>query len=1294
MQCPVYAHDISAHTLATKLSKKGIEKGYEDTQPADIAAFLDKIKTVDETFTANKGEEKKHVIQSPLYRLQAMLRNMITEIIDRTPTGWPARILYIVLRIANRLFRLRGNLFKQVLNMIFWLPRSMKKDLLGKDIIWVNAGGVGEWNVATPIINELQKRYPSHSLLLSSSAHEQHAYMKKKFPKAHIVYTPLNHPFFLKHALKNLKVRMLIMIETPAGMGHHCINAVHEQGGKTMLVNTLLPKALRARKSQTELMFNARRKAYSDSLGKKRLKGFYDSIDLFLMQNSRDEAKIITRGAHPERTFVTGNLKFDMELQPLDEKGQEDLYRTLGLSHKPPIIVAGSTHAGEHEMMLAAYEKLKKKYPDLVLILAPRLINEAPALYDEIHKTMSCIKKSDIDTHGVTPDTKTEVILVDTYGELSKMYSIATIALVGGSFKDAHGGHSIIEPSNYKKPVICGPNMENFQIVLNAFTAKQAVVQVTSDDGLYVAFDELLADEKLRAALGDNAFAVTEEHRGAFDKTIKNITALYSPEDTVRENDLPNNKKKYDAQEIVNILARMSLTNNEQERFSLLVDEGEMDVFSHPQIHIDKGLFYTFKSIFWKVVCVRFRRSDGTLSDAFINMKIHRFKPWFIHITYTDMTDLKGKGLYRAFLSQLLEQFPFLTIKHKPAFKYDEGIRLYESAGFDINEPKIYAFSTGKIDIAGANVAMVYSSQSEEKAQAAYEKLQQGKQAQQTTAVKPSLAKTRPPWYLHIIFSWLMPRLFNDQVLLVNGLDNLRTIEDTPVIFAFNHLKALDSFLIRTAIYKKYGRYIHAVRRDSYGPLFSRFMQNIPAHPQTYGSTTERIINTLKSGRDVCMAPTGQADIKEDDQFDINNWKTGVGYSAIQANAPIVPVTINIEMESLETRRARHIMWDLVLHAFPWLQRLGVLPFLSKIFYKPSKMQFTLTFGKPLYVEKESLTKKDMPTKQEIQEGVLEPLRDSIQEPYHRHALKEAEEKESTLYTELSSVQKPHFIGYMSILLSDEDSMHISKASEFILCDNNNAHFFVLEAIKSKSPTEILLEKTIYNLADEINRAAGKNILSFAERRTVSVEQIASARLKKWAHEKGLNELTLIRCATDYVQDKSLENPTSIEAQCVSGELFKDGDNAPGRLNSLWLSSQKTNIRFDHTIGNNDEYETLDELLTLIDTKGDPDHFLWRFVFQDNYIIDKNTNETYHINYNVLYEYAKFMSNPEVLSDEIIGECVTNAGITGENGKRLTANFIQWRDNLIPNLEKSISLVHGKRFSFRQDEDTAILQAA
>jgi hypothetical protein len=281
----------------------------------------------------------------------------------------------------------------------------------------------------------------------------------------------------------------------------------------------------------------------------------------------------------------------------------------------------------------------------------------------------------------------------------------------------------------------------------------------------------------------------------------------------------------------------------------------------------------------------------------------------------------------------------------------------------------------------------------------------------------------------------------------------------------------------------------------------------------------------------------------------------------------------------------------------------------------------------------------------------------------------------------------------------------IGSDEGFILYNKErDAHYFILDAVVRKKGAGIKAERLAYALANALNAASGKNILPLVEQHTVSIDAIESERLKQLAKKKGLTHITLTRVASDYISDESLKNPTSIEALVAFYVMTRDWDHVFAGKNSFWISEQKTNISYDHDrafdanmdeiidfmYGNPPRKSFIEPLPASCTFKGifDPVYYLsdnHARVLNDlmgNDIAWLSTYEKYSFNYQALKEYAQFMSDPKNLSDRLIKECVMNAGYTGKETEEISAYVIQWRNDLIPDLEKVIGLTHRKPFSF------------
>jgi 3-deoxy-D-manno-octulosonic-acid transferase len=251
------------------------------------------------------------------------------------------------------------------------------------------------------------------------------------------------------------------------------------------------------------------------------LRAVLDEIDLFLMQGAAHADRIRAMGAADERVQVTGNLKFDaVEPGRLPER----LARLLqGRASVRPLWVAGSTVGGEEELVLSAFHRVRERVPEARLLVAPRhpeRFDAVPALVEAAG--FRCLRRSMLDP-GAWNDG--EVMLLDSLGELSQVYALASVVFVGGSLLPA-GGHNILEPAVAGRAVVVGPHMENFQEIADQFRTEQALVQVSSVDELSREVSALLQDDQRRLGLGQRARELVGRNRGAVGRSTDALVSL------------------------------------------------------------------------------------------------------------------------------------------------------------------------------------------------------------------------------------------------------------------------------------------------------------------------------------------------------------------------------------------------------------------------------------------------------------------------------------------------------------------------------------------------------------------------------------------------------------------------------------------------------------------------------------------------------------------------------------------------------------------------------------------------
>jgi len=297
-----------------------------------------------------------------------------------------------------------------------------------------------------------------------------------------------------------VRPRLLLLVENE--IWPHLLRECGRRGVKTMIVNGRISARSFPRYRLVRPFF------------RRVLAG----VDRLCMQGEESARRIIELGADPARVTVTGSLKFDSAAGPDPHlRGRGRVLRFLRVGVDRPVIVAGSTMRGEELFVLRAFRRVKASAPDALLILAPRHAERfAEAAQLAAEEGFATVRRTAL---AIDAEPRADVIVLDTIGELAQVYQIATVAFVGGSLVET-GGHNILEPAAYGRPVIFGPHMSNFAEIAATFLANRAAVQVSSPRELEEQLVDLVGSAVRRAALGAAARALVDANRGALDRTL------------------------------------------------------------------------------------------------------------------------------------------------------------------------------------------------------------------------------------------------------------------------------------------------------------------------------------------------------------------------------------------------------------------------------------------------------------------------------------------------------------------------------------------------------------------------------------------------------------------------------------------------------------------------------------------------------------------------------------------------------------------------------------------------------
>ena len=377
--------------------------------------------------------------------------------------------------------------------------------LASRKNIWIHAVSVGEVIAAAPLIENIRQRHIGYRIILSTVTETGNSAARKILLKDDIdLYLPFDLSFITRKVMGYIKPVFLILTETE--LWPNLILAAHKMNSKIFLVNGRI----------SDSSFKRYR------IAKALLAPVLRNIDLLCMQTQEYKERIVSLGAHRSRTVVSGNMKFDSAfLDDVSDQHREMLKEILCLHSGERLMVAGSTHPGEEDIMLSAYNKLKTQFTGLRLIIAPRHIERAHDI-TQIAKRLrlesalfSCLAKGG----RVSPEN---IIILDVIGKLKDIYSIAEIVFVGGSMVK-RGGQNIVEPAVFAKPIVVGPYTYNFRDIIDMFLEKQAVMIAETEGFLVGVIDGLLKDRDLAKRLGQRARSVVESNRGAAERTLRFI---------------------------------------------------------------------------------------------------------------------------------------------------------------------------------------------------------------------------------------------------------------------------------------------------------------------------------------------------------------------------------------------------------------------------------------------------------------------------------------------------------------------------------------------------------------------------------------------------------------------------------------------------------------------------------------------------------------------------------------------------------------------------------------------------
>lgn len=476
-------------------------------------------------------------------------------------------VILIIPMFMVRSVREKG-FVERIRQSLGFFPEHALDKVEKKDCIWVHAASVGEIVATSPLIKEFRKEFPKSPILVSVVTTSGYEMANRIIKDADaIIYFPLDLPWLAGHVLRRIRPRVFLPVETE--LWPNFLRTARKIHVPVMMVNgRISDKSVKQYKHLHSLLRN-----------------MIGTVKLFAMQSPIDAEYIMRLGAPQELVTVTGNTKFDQTYTDVSPEEKQKIIEEMGLSKNDGIFLAGSTHRGEEEAVLQAFKAVRETHPHARLVIAPR----------ELLRTMEVVHLCRKAGFSVTTRTKLQneapqdedIVILDTIGELGKVYSIGDVVFVGGSLVP-HGGHNILEPAAHGKAIIVGSHMFNFKDTYALFKNRDACLTVKNGEELAKQVTRLFDEPEHRHRMEEETRAIVRENKGA---SRKSATLLHQMLEGYESS--PENRH--------HVRSTQKITNF-QTYFIDLVHSKEVDgLFPH----LIMGILYIFSLIYGLLVNIK-----------------------------------------------------------------------------------------------------------------------------------------------------------------------------------------------------------------------------------------------------------------------------------------------------------------------------------------------------------------------------------------------------------------------------------------------------------------------------------------------------------------------------------------------------------------------------------------------------------------------------------------------------------------------------------------------------------------
>lgn len=407
---------------------------------------------------------------------------------------------------------IRSDKWREGLRMRLGLyGRPIFEKLKNKKTLWIHAASVGEVKAVLPLARKIQNHWPQYHVVLTTVTRTGNQLARRELgDSATVLYFPLDFFFSVSSAIRLIHPQIVILVESELWANF-----------LSQLYRKKIPVALINVRMSTRAFLRYRKALFF-------VRSFFNDLSLITAPSTRETAKMILLGARPKTIHITGNLKYEKE-EKAKATMEERLHwlKKLGFQQKTLILLAGSTHPGEEEILLGFYRDLFKEFEELRLVLAPRHPERADEIMKLVQeKGLKGCRRTQLPFNGNGSNTSAgaiapshHVLILDTIGELEKIYAVGDVVFIGKSlFKK--GGQNFLEPAQFGKPIVFGPHMENFEDIADIFVRQGGALQVENLDELRKVLHGLLSSSLQREEVGKRAKEILLSQRGALENNF------------------------------------------------------------------------------------------------------------------------------------------------------------------------------------------------------------------------------------------------------------------------------------------------------------------------------------------------------------------------------------------------------------------------------------------------------------------------------------------------------------------------------------------------------------------------------------------------------------------------------------------------------------------------------------------------------------------------------------------------------------------------------------------------------